>query len=278
MGTDSEYNPTVIARFAEAFEKADSKVLLHCTVAWRASYVWSTYLHVRKGMPFEQAVKVGSAMNISANRIEKALGIEMGYDTVASTPNSRKPKFGVYTKPGSKLTLHEPRVINAPNSEDFMGFVVWDMGSVLNASQPTEAKLRELAAQGVKTVINIRTEAEMAAVNFDEAALCKELGIKYTQVVFSSLDSFSPTNLAALAKAFDESQGKVLFHCQTATRTSNLWAAYITKYQGVPLDEAMKHAEAMRYSNVYNMVLGKDIVYKVKTPPKAKPCGDGLED
>lgn len=278
MGTDAEYNPTVITRFAEAFEKADSKVLLHCTVAWRASYVWSTYLHVRKGMPFEQAVKVGSAMNISANRIEKTLGIEMGYDTAPATPGSRKPKAGVFTKSGAKLTLHEPKAVNPPNPDDYMAFVMWDMGSVLNSSQPDEAKLRELAKQGVKTVINIRTEAEMAAVPFDEAALTKELGMKYVRIVFSALDSFNPTNLAALAKALDESQGKVLFHCQSATRTSNIWAAYLTKYQGVPLDEAMKHAEAMRYSNVYNMLLGRDVLYKVKTPPAGKPCGGGLED
>jgi uncharacterized protein (TIGR01244 family) len=229
-------------------------------------------------MPFAEAVKVGAAMNISANRVERALGIQMGYETVPSTPGSRKPKPGVFTKPGAKLTLHEPKVVNPPNPEDFMGFVMWDMGSVLNSSQPSETKLRELAKQGVKTVVNIRTDSEMVGVDYNEEAVAKELGLKYVRIVFSSLDSFSPSNLATLAKAFEESQGKVLFHCQTATRTSNLWAAYLTKYQGVTLDEAMRHAEAMRYSNVYNMLLGRDIVYKVKTPPVGKPCGDGLED
>src|SRR5438552_16556781 len=48
--------------------------------------------------------------------------------------------------------------------------------------QPTEKALRELRAKGVTTLVNLRMPEEMAQVVFDEAALAKELGIKYVHI------------------------------------------------------------------------------------------------
>src|SRR4051812_35203922 len=41
------------------------------------------------------------------------------------------------------------------------------------SGQPTDRALRDLHAQGVTTVINLRSPPEMARVSFDEAALVK---------------------------------------------------------------------------------------------------------
>ncbi len=60
MGTDEEYNPTVVSRFAEVVAKADGKILLHCTVAWRASYVWAAYLHINRGLTLDEAIAHGT--------------------------------------------------------------------------------------------------------------------------------------------------------------------------------------------------------------------------
>ena len=48
-----------------AFEAADSKVLLHCTVAWRASHLWAAYLVKHKGYTLEEAKRHGAAMNLN---------------------------------------------------------------------------------------------------------------------------------------------------------------------------------------------------------------------
>src|SRR5690348_13390697 len=46
--------------------------------------------------------------------------------------------------------------------------------------QPTERALRDMRAQGVTTVVNLRTPPEMArSVKFDEKALVEQLGMKY---------------------------------------------------------------------------------------------------
>jgi uncharacterized protein (TIGR01244 family) len=62
-GPDTPYTPEAVAKFAEAFEAADGKVLLHCTVAWRASHMWSAYLVKHKGYTVEEAIRHGEAMN-----------------------------------------------------------------------------------------------------------------------------------------------------------------------------------------------------------------------
>src|SRR5262245_30225983 len=38
---ETAYSPEMLRRFGEALEAADGKVLLHCTVAWRASHIWA---------------------------------------------------------------------------------------------------------------------------------------------------------------------------------------------------------------------------------------------
>jgi hypothetical protein len=46
--------------------------------------------------------------------------------------------------------------------------------------QPTEKALREMRAQGVTTLVNLRTPQEMTrSVKFDEPALAAQLGMKY---------------------------------------------------------------------------------------------------
>jgi len=117
---------------------------------------------------------------------------------------------------------------------------------VFISGQPTEQGLRDLAAQGVTTVVNLRTPPEMARIGFDEAALVKQLGMKYVYLPMRGNQEFpySPENVKKFADAMSESKGKVLLHCTVAWRASHMWAAYLIQYRNVPaataLDEARK--------------------------------------
>ncbi len=62
-GPDTPYTPEAVEQFTKAFEAADGKVLLHCTVAWRASHMWAAYLVKHKSYSVEEAVRHGEAMN-----------------------------------------------------------------------------------------------------------------------------------------------------------------------------------------------------------------------
>src|SRR5688500_9114372 len=67
MRGDNEfpYTPAAVTAFARALEQAEGgKVLLHCTVAWRASHLWAAYLVAHKGMPVAEAIRHGQAINL----------------------------------------------------------------------------------------------------------------------------------------------------------------------------------------------------------------------
>jgi uncharacterized protein (TIGR01244 family) len=58
------YAPDAVTKFAEAVSKANGKVLLHCTVAWRASHLWAAYLIREKGVPESRALANARAINL----------------------------------------------------------------------------------------------------------------------------------------------------------------------------------------------------------------------
>ncbi len=116
---------------------------------------------------------------------------------------------------------------------------------VFISGQPTERALRDLRAQGVTTVVNLRTPEEMSTrVPFDEAALVKNLGMEYVYVPVRGNAEF-PYSLAAVksfAAAMSGAKGKVLLHCTIAWRASHLWAAYLIQYRDVPVARALEQA------------------------------------
>jgi uncharacterized protein (TIGR01244 family) len=57
------YSPQTLSKFVEAMAQAEGKVLLHCTVAWRASHIWAAYL-IQRGVADSQAVRHARAINL----------------------------------------------------------------------------------------------------------------------------------------------------------------------------------------------------------------------
>lgn len=119
---------------------------------------------------------------------------------------------------------------------------------VFISGQPTERALRDLHAQGVTTVVNLRTPEEMSKrVPFDEAALVKELGMEYVYLPMRGTAEFpySPEAVKSFAAAMSGAKGKVLLHCTIAWRASHLWAAYLIQYRGVPVATALQQARTI---------------------------------
>ena len=120
---------------------------------------------------------------------------------------------------------------------------------VLIAGQPGEIDLKTLREQGVTTIFNVRTDAEMAdrsVVPYDEAALAQELDLAYVQQPIGGTDHpFRPEVLEAFKAELDRSQGKLLLHCATGGRAGLVYAAYAVKYLGQEPDEAMRSLEAL---------------------------------
>jgi uncharacterized protein (TIGR01244 family) len=110
--------------------------------------------------------------------------------------------------------------------------------------QPTEKALRDLRAKGVTTIVNLRMPSEMERIGFDEAALARQLGMRYVHIPMngSPENSYGPKALDTFAAAIASADGKVLLHCTIAWRASHLWGAYLIRDRNVPVADALSHA------------------------------------
>jgi len=61
---ENPYGPKQLDQFAAAIAAADAKVLLHCTVAWRASHIWAAYLIRDRGVPVATALAQARSINL----------------------------------------------------------------------------------------------------------------------------------------------------------------------------------------------------------------------
>jgi len=65
------YSPGALATFAAAMRSSEGKVLLHCTIAWRASHLWAAYLIQERGISAETALAHSRAINLmDAHRMD----------------------------------------------------------------------------------------------------------------------------------------------------------------------------------------------------------------
>jgi uncharacterized protein (TIGR01244 family) len=73
-GSDHPYVPEALKTFADTLAHAEGKVLLHCTVAWRASQMFAAYLIADKNFPPEKAIEYAKAVNFGEMPVEGLLG------------------------------------------------------------------------------------------------------------------------------------------------------------------------------------------------------------
>jgi uncharacterized protein (TIGR01244 family) len=115
--------------------------------------------------------------------------------------------------------------------------------------QPTPEGLRQLKAQGFRTVINLRTDAEGGASEEEEAV--KAQGLRYVRVPITAASFGLPDVAAVRAVLDDPSAPPVLLHCSSSNRVGGVWAV-IQSQQGKDPEEAEAegrraglHSEAM---------------------------------
>ena len=62
--TEFPYSPAAVKSFAAAMTGAKGKVLLHCTIAWRASHLWAAYLIQYRDVPVAKALAQARTINL----------------------------------------------------------------------------------------------------------------------------------------------------------------------------------------------------------------------
>jgi len=89
-GDEDPWTPAAVERFAEVLEKHRGPVLLHCTVAWRASYLWAAYLIRDGGLDLDAALARGRAIGIGRDPLAELTGRSLKV-VWADTPAAVEP-------------------------------------------------------------------------------------------------------------------------------------------------------------------------------------------
>ncbi len=140
---------------------------------------------------------------------------------------------------GCSRSLHEATFTTAAPVTDWGGVKNLSHDSGLYfGGQPTAEAFGTAQEMGVKVVVNLRSDHEMAAMDFDEAALVERLGMKYVAIPITS-ESFGPADTDALKEVLGKTSGPVLIHCASSNRVGALWAMYLHRHRGVALDDAL---------------------------------------
>jgi len=97
-GDDNPWTPAAVERFALALEQHRGPVLLHCAVAWRASYLWAAYLIRYGGLDLDAALARGRAIGIGRDPLEGLIGRPLKMEW-ADAPAAVSPVPAVAAKP-----------------------------------------------------------------------------------------------------------------------------------------------------------------------------------
>ncbi|MDO5611441.1 MAG: sulfur transferase domain-containing protein [Pseudomonadota bacterium] len=141
----------------------------------------------------------------------------------ASTPAAEQTKAITASADALSIPLYQPR------------------DNLLTAGQPAASDWAPLAAQGIKTVINLRPEGEMQGR--DEAAEVRAAGMRYIEIPVANADAVNADNARKLHEALGAAyqDGPVLLHCASANRAGGLLAlalAMVTEH-GMTLEDAL---------------------------------------
>ncbi|OGD28576.1 MAG: hypothetical protein A2Y56_14195 [Candidatus Aminicenantes bacterium RBG_13_63_10] len=165
----------------------------------------------------------------------------------------------------TSLAAADPALRTAVKVEGFKD--LFRTGDFFIAGQPTLEELRWLKSAGVTLVVNIRSEAEnkeFTATAFNEENVVKEIGLAYALLPVGEKESYSPKTVDSFAALLSGARGKVLLHCASAGRATNLWMAYLVRHYGFEVDEAALVGRQMKFTLPFEDFLGGRILMKLE--------------
>ena len=114
------------------------------------------------------------------------------------------------------------------------------------APQLEPGQLSDLAANGIRTVINNRPDGEAAdQMSHAEAEKeAREAGLAYAFVPVVS-GAFGMNEVLAMRDAIERNRGPILAYCRTGTRSCNLWALAVAPHMSP--DEIISAAASAGY-------------------------------
>ncbi|MEM7584089.1 MAG: sulfur transferase domain-containing protein [Acidobacteriota bacterium] len=112
-------------------------------------------------------------------------------------------------------------------------------GDVLLGGQPTQEQLKQAAAAGYKTIVNLRPSTELA--EWDEREVVEALGLRYVSIPIASATDLDEEAAKRLSEELDREGGRpMMVHCGSGNRVGGLLALEAFHVDGVDAEAALK--------------------------------------
>lgn len=131
--------------------------------------------------------------------------------------------------------------------------------NIYTAGQPTDDGFKEIAAMGVKTVINVLPEKDCLP---EEASMVENHKMAYRTLPFDTT-GFKMETVREFAKMLEIAREQpILIHCSTGNHVAGLWFAYRVLIEKAPIAPALKEARRIGLKpeledSLFNWVLGQ---------------------
>ncbi len=107
--------------------------------------------------------------------------------------------------------------------------------------QPSAADFNEFAAEEVTVVVNTRTQAEVDQLDYNQAEQAGQFNMAYDLIEIGNGHAYSPAQLADFNTLMQANVGeKMVLHCKSGNRASQLYAAWLIKHQDKSIAEALQ--------------------------------------
>lgn len=123
-------------------------------------------------------------------------------------------------------------------------------GGMWRANQPSPQRLEELAADGFRTILNIRgTQPGVCYYDLEKEA-CERLGLTMIDMPFGSREAPYVDRMQRAAKIFETIEYPALIHCKSgADRAGLISVLYRLVHLKLPYEEAIEHL-SLKYLHV----------------------------
>jgi uncharacterized protein (TIGR01244 family) len=134
-----------------------------------------------------------------------------------------------------------------------------------SGGQPTLAQLAELKAQGITTVVNLRTAGEAGFDAPAEEAEVKKLGMKYVHIPVSNQTGPKDEQADEFLKVTDDAKNRPVFiHCGSANRVGAFFMIRRVLRDGMTFDAAKAEAQKIGLKSAQLEEFAKQYIEKKK--------------
>ena len=123
-------------------------------------------------------------------------------------------------------------------------------GKLWRSHQPSPGEIRQWAARGVRTVLNLRGDKPSGFFFLEEEA-CARAGVGLVTLRAYSREAPPKEFLKRLRALFDEIEYPAVMHCKSGADRAGIAATlYLFFKEGVALDDAMRRQLSFRFGHV----------------------------